>query len=171
MTESKDSRSMLKQGGPLSIYDDDWHSGNVPAASAIAQFHVAPRAGPIMRDGKMVGWGYPMNPSDDVKIGQMAPPQGSLESKCRVQRLAQPGQIAGQLAAYELSAYYGGETHTCDTTARTIGQCDSVRGLRQVADCCVCFVLPLFQLFLRAHRVLLRRSVVPSELVLPCPHC
>jgi hypothetical protein len=32
MTESKDSRSMLKQGGPLSIYDDDWHSGNITAA-------------------------------------------------------------------------------------------------------------------------------------------
>jgi len=106
MTESKQSGSVRAQGGPLTIYDDDWHTGNVPAAAAIAHFHVAPKAGPIMREGKMVGWGYPG--VDEAKIGQVAPPQGSLESKCSVQRAQQAGQISGQLATYELSSYYGG---------------------------------------------------------------
>lgn len=67
----------------LTVFDDDWTTANVPAAAAIAAFHEAPKAGPIMRDGKMVGWGYP---GDDEKLGAVAPPQGLPETKCRVMR-------------------------------------------------------------------------------------
>ena len=99
--------------GGLTVFDEDWTTANVPAAAAIAAIHVAPKAGPIMREGKMVGWGYPG--VDEEKLGAVAPPQTDPLSKCKAQRLAQAAPTVIAPAVYDWSAYqnYGEWRQTC----------------------------------------------------------
>lgn len=78
-----DAATEVKTG--LTVFDEAWTTTNVPAAAAIAGTNLPPKAGPIMKDGKMIAWGVPQ---DEKLIGTVAPPQGAPESTCRAQRLA-----------------------------------------------------------------------------------